>query len=190
MLAGNSSPHCAGAVRSPQKCVSVSNVCFEAEQIILHGVDGTAFDRLNGLLNRTRDPSDAFSRLHPAHRPTVLLARPGDAFEYLPLAIGVKRSLRKRRHDTTPSTHAHTRTHAHTHARTQLSLTPQALPLPSYHRSGAGGGLLARACHRLLHDVVQFVHRDLLARRSAAFRALVPRLAESRRPSHPGDVGL
>ena len=117
MLAENSNPHCAGAVRSPQKCVSVSNVCFEAEQIILHSNGSrSAFDRLNGLLNRTRDPSDAFSRLQPAHRPTVLLARPGDAFEYLPLAVGVKRSLRKRRHDTTPSTHACT--HAHTHTRT------------------------------------------------------------------------
>mmetsp|Transcript_45453 Transcript_45453/g.147702 ORF Transcript_45453/g.147702 Transcript_45453/m.147702 type:complete len:161 (-) Transcript_45453:20-502(-) len=144
-------PLCAGAVRSQQKCVSVSNVCFEAEQIILHGVDGSAFDRLNGLLNRTRDPSDAFSRLHPAHRPTVLLARPGDAFEYLPLAVGVKRSLRKRRHDTTPSrTHArmhtnttrthHTNTHTHAHRCAQPTSSvsqcapPQQLRLHWRHR--------------------------------------------------------
>ena len=41
-------PLCAGAVRSQQKCVSVSNVCFEAEQIIFPG------DQKHSALGSTR----------------------------------------------------------------------------------------------------------------------------------------
>lgn len=48
--------------------------------------------KLIGLLNRTRDPSDVFSKLRPTVRPTVLLdPPPGQAYEYLPLATGAKR---------------------------------------------------------------------------------------------------
>ena len=86
------------------------NVCFEAEQILLHGKTAAgALRRLNAVLNKTRDPSDAFSRLHPTYRPTASVARPGEPFDFLPLAVGVKRaSGRKRtrylfRHATGPT---------------------------------------------------------------------------------------
>ena len=65
----NPNAHCRGVTRRPQKCVRVPNVCFEAEQILLHGDTAPgALRRLGAVLNRTKDPSDAFSRLHPAPR--------------------------------------------------------------------------------------------------------------------------
>lgn len=77
----------------PSGCVVVPSVCFEAEQIILHGPEAEeALPRLLHLLNRTRDPSDVFSKLRPLVRPTVLVNPPaGQAYEYLPLATGAKR---------------------------------------------------------------------------------------------------
>ena len=93
----NPHPLCSSVTRRPQKCVRVPNVCFEAEQILLHGKTAPgALRRLGAVLNKTRDPSDAFSRLHPAYRPTASVARPGEAFGFLPLAVGVKRVGRKR----------------------------------------------------------------------------------------------
>ena len=74
----NPHPLCSSVTRRPQKCVRVPNVCFEAEQILLHGKTAPgALRRLNAVLNKTRDPSDAFSRLHPTYRPTAFVARPG-----------------------------------------------------------------------------------------------------------------
>ena len=79
----------------PQKCVSLNNICFEGEQIIVQ--DGQSEERLNRLLNRTRDPSDAFTRLHPMRRPTVLISQPSSyTYKYLPLAVGAKKSALKR----------------------------------------------------------------------------------------------
>ena len=109
----NPHPLCNSVTRRPQKCVRVPNVCFEAEQILLHGKTAPgALRRLNAVLNKTRDPSDAFSRLHPTYRPTASVARPGEPFDFLPLAVGVKRaSGRKRtrylfRHATGPTPEA------------------------------------------------------------------------------------
>ena len=80
-------------VRPPSGCVVVPSVCFEAEQIILHGpAASAALPALIGLLNRTRDPSDVFSKLRPLVRPTVLVDPPvGEPYQYLPLATGAKR---------------------------------------------------------------------------------------------------
>ena len=115
----NPHPLCNSVTRRPQKCVRVQNVCFEAEQILLHGKTAPgALRRLNAVLNKTRDPSDAFSRLHPTYRPTASVARPGEPFDFLPLAVGVKRaSGRKRtrylfRHATGPTPAALSPVHA------------------------------------------------------------------------------
>ena len=94
----NPHPLCSSVTRRPQKCVRVPNVCFEAEQILLHGKTAPgALRRLNAVLNKTRDPSDAFSRLHPTYRPTAFVARPGEPFDFLPLAVGVKRASGRKR---------------------------------------------------------------------------------------------
>ena len=94
----NPHPLCSSVTRRPQKCVRVANVCFEAEQILLHGKTAPgALRRLNAVLNKTRDPSDAFSRLHPTYRPTAFVARPGEPFDFLPLAVGVKRASGRKR---------------------------------------------------------------------------------------------
>ena len=94
----NPHPLCSSVTRRPQKCVRVPSVCFEAEQILLHGKTAPgALRRLNAVLNKTRDPSDAFSRLHPTYRPTAFVARPGEPFDFLPLAVGVKRASGRKR---------------------------------------------------------------------------------------------
>ena len=94
----NPNPHCRGVTRRSQNCVRVRNACFEAEQILLHGDTAPGgLRRLGAVLNRTRDPTSVFSRLNPALRPTALAARPGEAYEFLPLAVNVKRAGRKRK---------------------------------------------------------------------------------------------
>jgi hypothetical protein len=81
----------------PSGCVVVPSICFEAEQLILRGkAAAAALPSLLRLLNKTRDPSDVFSKLRPTVRPTVLLdPPPGVAYQYLPLATGAKRVPRK-----------------------------------------------------------------------------------------------
>ena len=70
----NPHPLCSSVTRRPQKCVRVPNVCFEAEQILLHGKTAPgALRRLNAVLNKTRDPSDAFSRLRTVEAYAVSL---------------------------------------------------------------------------------------------------------------------
>ena len=75
------------------------SICFEAEQLILRGpAAAAALPDLLRLLNKTRDPSDVFSKLRPMVRPTVLVDPPaGAAYEYLPLATGAKRVPKKLR---------------------------------------------------------------------------------------------
>ena len=86
-----------GHVREPRRCVEVTQVCFEAEQLLLHAPDApTQLTRLLRVLNGTRDPSDVFALLRPVERPTALVARPGVPYSYLPLATGVKRVRRIR----------------------------------------------------------------------------------------------
>jgi hypothetical protein len=77
----------------------VPNICFEAEQLILRGAKAAAaLPKLMAVLNRTRDPSDVFSKLRPLVRPTVLLdPPPGKPYEYLPLATGAKKVSKRLR---------------------------------------------------------------------------------------------
>ena len=86
-------------VSPPSGCVVVPSICFEAEQLILRGpAAAAALPSLMRLLNKTRDPSDVFSKLRPTVRPTVLLdPPPGVAYDYLPLATGAKRVPRRLR---------------------------------------------------------------------------------------------
>ena len=79
--------------RPPNGCVVVPSICFEAEQLVLHGPEATAaLPQLMKLLNSTRDPSDVFSKLRPTMRPTVVVDPPPDTpYQYLPLATGAKR---------------------------------------------------------------------------------------------------
>ena len=83
----------------PQGCTVVPHVCFEAEQILLHGRNAAAaMPSLMRLLNGTRDPSDVFSKLRPTIRPTVLLDPSlTEPYDYLPLAMGAKRVPNKDR---------------------------------------------------------------------------------------------
>lgn len=66
--------------------------------MLLHGPHAAAdLETLMRLLNRTRDPSDVFSKLRPYARPTALVAAPGRTYEYLPLAVGARRARNSRR---------------------------------------------------------------------------------------------
>ncbi len=76
-------------------CVDVPHVCIRGEQLLLHGSLDALPDVMR-LLNRTRDPSDAFSLLRPYERPTAL-PPPDGPFDYLPIAVGARRSRGRRR---------------------------------------------------------------------------------------------
>ena len=99
--------HLAETLRS--RCTVISKVCFEAEQVILHGPQGPQrMNELLSLLNRSRDTLDGLSLLHPWVRPTVRLAAEG-SYRYLPLAFVASQAQRMKRRDGllmhhTPST--------------------------------------------------------------------------------------
>ena len=76
-------------------CVDVPHVCIRGEQLLLHGSLDALPDVMR-LLNRTRDPSDAFSLLRPYERPTAL-PPPDGPYDYLPIAVGARRSRGRRR---------------------------------------------------------------------------------------------
>ena len=81
--------------RSPaqtrNRCVQVQRACIEAEQVVLHGPNANvSIAALTRLLGNARDPFDAFQRLHPTKRPSVIIGSPGTTYEYLPLAINAK----------------------------------------------------------------------------------------------------
>ena len=71
------------------------HVCIRGEQLLLHGSLDALPDVMR-LLNRTRDPSDAFSLLRPYERPTAL-PPPDGPYDYLPIAVGARRSRGRRR---------------------------------------------------------------------------------------------
>lgn len=82
------------AAFSLSRCISVPSVCFEAEQIILHGTAAEADERMVlSLLNRSRDVLDGISLLHPWVRPTVRRASDGK-YRYLPLAFRASQAQR------------------------------------------------------------------------------------------------
>ena len=92
-------------------CVDVPHVCIRGEQLLLHGSLDALPDVMR-LLNRTRDPSDAFSLLRPYERPTAL-PPPDGPYDYLPIAVGARARAaaaarasscaRRRRRATSPS---------------------------------------------------------------------------------------
>ena len=73
---------------------STCRTCASARAVLLGSLD--ALPDVMRLLNRTRDPSDAFSLLRPYERPTAL-PPPDGPYDYLPIAVGARRSRGRRR---------------------------------------------------------------------------------------------
>ena len=81
------------------RCTIVSDACFEAEQVILHGPQAPQHKhKLLSLLNRSRDTLDGLALLHPWARPTVRLAVEG-FYQFLPLAFVASQARKMRRRD-------------------------------------------------------------------------------------------
>ena len=79
------------------RCENVSSVCFEAEQIILHGEHAVSdLARLSQrfLNHSTNSPQTIYYKLRGLQRPTVLIGQPSSRklprkhYSYLPLAFG------------------------------------------------------------------------------------------------------
>ena len=75
----------------PNNCAVVHDTCFDGEQIFLHGPQAAEhLEAIMAKINTTKDVYDVTKNLRPWEHRSVLLASPGQLYEYLPLAVNAQ----------------------------------------------------------------------------------------------------